>query len=139
MVGAGMYLALSSSGNKTPAASPSTQNTANTTTVNGMKIEILKEGSGVEAKTGDTVTVHYVGTLTDGTKFDSSIDRNDPFMFTIGGRVIQGWNEGVVGMKVGEKRKLTIPPAMAYGENGAPPIIPPNATLTFEIEMLKIN
>ncbi len=100
----------------------------------------MKVGTGAEAKTGDTVTVHYTGTLTNGTKFDSSLDRGDPFTFTIGaGNVIKGWDDGVVGMKVGGKRKLTIPPALGYGAAGSPPKIPPNATLVFEIELLGVK
>ena len=108
--------------------------------IQGMKVEILKQGSGVEAKSGDAVTVNYVGTLVDGTKFDSSLDRDQPFQFTLGqNRVIQGWELGVAGMKVGEKRKLTIPPELGYGASGAGAIIPPNATLIFEVDLLKIN
>jgi FKBP-type peptidyl-prolyl cis-trans isomerase len=108
--------------------------------VQGMKVEILQQGTGEPAKSGDKVTVNYVGTLSDGTKFDSSIDRGQPFEFTLGqNSVIQGWELGVVGTKVGEKRKLTIPPGLAYGEQGVGGIIPPNATLTFEIDMLGIN
>ena len=106
-----------------------------------MKVETLKEGSGQAAKTGDTVTVNYTGTLTDGTKFDSS--RNPgrtPFPFTLGQHsVIQGWELGVLGMKIGEKRRLTIPPELAYGAAGRPPVIPANATLIFEIDLLAIN
>jgi FKBP-type peptidyl-prolyl cis-trans isomerase len=99
----------------------------------------VKEGTGVEAKKGDQVSVHYVGTLTDGTKFDSSRDRKQPFQFDLGaGQVIQGWDLGVVGMKVGEVRQLTIPYQLAYGERGYGPI-PPKATLVFEVELLKIN
>jgi len=108
--------------------------------IQGMKIEVLKEGSGEAAKSGDLVTVNYVGTLTNGTKFDSSLDRNQPFQFTLGqNRVIQGWELGVAGMKVGEKRKLTIPPKLGYGAQGAGGVIPPNATLIFEVDLLKIN
>jgi len=92
------------------------------------------------AETGKTVKVHYTGTLTDGTKFDSSLDRGEPFTFQLGaGRVIKGWDEGVKGMRVGGKRKLTIPPDMGYGETGSPPKIPPNATLVFEIELLDVQ
>jgi len=105
-----------------------------------MKIEILQEGTGDAAKSGDLITVNYVGTLQDGTKFDSSIDRGQPFTFTLGqNSVIQGWELGVAGMKIGEKRKLTIPPELAYGEQGAGGVIPPNATLTFEIDLLGIS
>jgi len=108
--------------------------------VQGMKVETLKEGSGPAVKSGDTVTVNYVGTLQDGTKFDSSIDRGQPFEFTIGqNSVIQGWELGLVGMKVGEKRKLTIPPELGYGAQGAGGVIPPNATLIFEIDLLGIK
>ena len=105
-----------------------------------VKIEILQEGSGEASKTGDLVTVHYIGTLENGAKFDSSIDRGTPFSFTLGqNRVIQGWELGVLGMKVGEKRKLTIPAELGYGSQGAGELIPPNATLIFEVELLKIN
>lgn len=108
-------------------------------TVSELQIEDIQVGDGVEAKTGDTVDVHYTGWLTNGTKFDSSVDRGQPFSFTLGeGRVIQGWDEGVVGMKVGGKRKLTIPSDMAYGDTGIG-VIPPGATLVFEVELLEVN
>jgi len=104
-----------------------------------LKIEDIAIGTGKEAKAGDKISVHYVGTLADGTKFDSSRDRGTPFVFNLGtGQVIPGWDEGVVGMKVGGKRKLTIPPNLAYGAQGVPGVIPPNATLVFEIELLEI-
>lgn len=108
--------------------------------VSELKIETLKEGSGVAVKNGDKLSMHYVGTLTDGTKFDSSRDRGQAFEFVIGqGYVIQGWEQGVLGMKVGEVRKLTIPSSLGYGPNGVPGAIPPDATLIFEVELLKIN
>jgi FKBP-type peptidyl-prolyl cis-trans isomerase len=100
----------------------------------------LSVGQGAEATTGKTVQVHYTGTLTDGKKFDSSLDRGKPFVFKLGaGNVIKGWDQGVVGMKVGGKRKLVIPPEMAYGARGFPPVIPPNSTLVFEIELLGVS
>ena len=107
---------------------------------NMLEIETIVEGSGVESKVGDSLTVHYTGMLEDGTKFDSSVDRGTPFNFILGiGQVIEGWEKGMEGMKVGEKRKLTIPPEYAYGERGVPGVIPPNTTLIFEVELLKIN
>jgi FKBP-type peptidyl-prolyl cis-trans isomerase len=110
------------------------------TTDSGLKYEDLKEGTGDEAKKGDTVEVHYTGWLKNGTKFDSSLDRKAPFTFKLGaGRVIKGWDEGVAGMKVGGKRKLIIPPDLAYGKSGAGGVIPPDAELTFEVELLKIK
>lgn len=110
------------------------------TTASGLKYEDLVVGSGPEAKAGDTVQVHYTGWLTDGTKFDSSLDRGQPFEFALGtGGVIAGWDEGVAGMKVGGKRRLTIPPELGYGASGAGGVIPPNATLIFEVELLAIK
>ena len=112
---------------------------ASSTTASGLKIEDLTAGTGQAAKSGDTISVHYTGYLADGTKFDSSLDRNQPFEFVLGqGKVIPGWDQGLVGMKVGGKRKLTIPPDLAYGAQGNGPI-PPNATLTFEVELLGIK
>lgn len=106
-----------------------------------LKKEILKEGSGErQVEKGNSVTVHYTGTFEDGTKFDSSVDRNEPFTFMVGiGQVIQGWDQGLVGMKVGEKAKLTIPPEMGYGAQGIPGAIPPNSTLIFEIELISVS
>jgi len=102
--------------------------------------EIIQEGTGEGAKKGDKITAHYNGYLEDGTKFDSSIDRGQPFSFELGaGQVILGWELGIVGMKVGEIRELIIPSIFAYGEQGAPEMIPPNATLIFEVELLGIN
>ena len=106
-----------------------------------LKIETIQGGAGEEkSKNGDSLTVHYTGFLEDGTKFDSSVDRGQPFNFNLGaGMVIEGWEKGMLDMKVGEKRKLTIPSEMAYGEAGAGGIIPTKATLVFEVEMIKIN
>ncbi len=105
-----------------------------------LKIEEPKIGTGAEASSGKTVTVHYTGWLTDGKKFDSSLDRKEPFKFMLGsGQVIPGWDKGVAGMKVGGKRKLTIPPQLAYGDRGAGGVIPPAATLVFEIELLNVQ
>jgi FKBP-type peptidyl-prolyl cis-trans isomerase FkpA len=110
------------------------------TTDSGLVVEELVVGTGAEAKAGDTVSVHYTGTLVSGEKFDSSLDRGTPFTFTVGqGDVIRGWDEGVAGMKVGGKRKLIIPPELGYGAQGAGNVIPPNATLVFEIELLEIT
>jgi peptidylprolyl isomerase len=106
----------------------------------GMKYEILKEGTGPSPKKGDSVTVHYTGWLEDGTKFDSSVDRKQPFTFKLGvGQVIQGWDDGVATMKVGGKSKFYIPPELGYGSRGAGGVIPPNATLIFEVELLSIK
>ncbi len=106
-----------------------------------LKIETTKEGTGDRVvKSGDTISVHYTGRLVDGTKFDSSLDRGTPFTFTIGaGQVIKGWDEGLLGMKVGEKRTLTIPADKGYGATGAGGVIPPNATLIFETELVSIQ
>ena len=110
-----------------------------TTTTNGLVIEDMIDGGGDEAVAGKRVSVHYTGWLTDGRKFDSSKDRNDPFAFALGARhVIAGWDEGVQGMKVGGTRKLTIPPQLGYGARGAGGVIPPNATLVFEVELLAV-
>ncbi len=133
------------SDNSTPVETK-IQNTPMDTTINNstdsgkLIIEDLKVGDGREAKIGDTVVMNYIGTLVDGTKFDSSYDRNQPFTTQIGvGQVIKGWDEGVPGMKIGGKRKLTIPPDLGYGSTGAGAAIPPNATLIFEVELLDIK
>jgi FKBP-type peptidyl-prolyl cis-trans isomerase FkpA len=110
------------------------------TTPSGLRYEELTEGTGAVAKAGDSVKVHYTGWLTDGTKFDSSLDRNSPFSFKLGaGRVIKGWDEGVAGMKVGGKRKLHIPAKLGYGSQGAGGVIPPGAELVFDVELLGIS
>jgi len=110
------------------------------TTPSGLVIEELVVGDGDVAEAGQTVTVHYTGWLTDGRKFDSSKDRDDPFVFPLGERhVIAGWDEGVQGMKVGGRRKLTIPPQLGYGARGAGGVIPPNATLVFEVDLLAVE
>ena len=109
-------------------------------TPSGLVIEDLIVGSGDPAKAGQRVNVHYTGWTTDGKKFDSSLDRGQPFSFSLGrGEVIRGWDEGVAGMKVGGKRKLTIPPDLGYGARGAGNVIPPNATLLFEVELLAVR
>jgi FKBP-type peptidyl-prolyl cis-trans isomerase FkpA len=108
-------------------------------TASGLSIEDIIIGTGAEAAAGQRVVVHYTGWLTNGSKFDSSRDRNDPFDFPLGGRrVIAGWDEGVQGMKIGGTRKLTIPPELGYGARGAGGVIPPNAILVFEVELLDI-
>ncbi len=110
------------------------------TTPSGLKYEILQAGSGAGASAGQTVSVHYTGWLENGTKFDSSLDRGSPFEFPLGGgQVIKGWDEGVAGMKAGEKRKLTIPSNLGYGTRGAGGAIPPNATLIFEVQMISFR
>ncbi|MDP2647819.1 MAG: FKBP-type peptidyl-prolyl cis-trans isomerase [Candidatus Yanofskybacteria bacterium] len=118
----------------TPTGSPMIQQPS------GLQTQELVIGSGLEAKPGQLVTVHYVGTLADGSKFDSSYDRGQPFQFILGGgMVIKGWDLGVAGMRVGGKRKLVIPGDLAYGQEGRPPVIPSNATLVFEVELLNVQ
>lgn len=124
-------------GTKSESEAPTTQTMEPQEKV---KIEDITEGTGEPVKSGDTVVINYRGTLEDGTQFDSSYDRGQPFTTQIGvGRVIQGWDEGIPGLKVGGKRKLTIPASLGYGEAGAPPSIPPNATLIFEVELVGIE
>jgi len=110
------------------------------TTSSGLRYEDIVAGTGASPQPGQEVTVHYTGTLEDGTKFDSSLDSGQPFKFKIGvGQVIRGWDEGVMTMKVGGKRKLVIPPLLGYGARGVPGAIPPNATLVFEVELLNVQ
>ncbi|MGH3657335.1 MAG: FKBP-type peptidyl-prolyl cis-trans isomerase [Micromonosporaceae bacterium] len=105
-----------------------------------LETQDVAPGTGGEARSGNTVAVHYVGTLTDGQKFDSSRDRGEPFQFTLGaGEVIAGWDQGVAGMRVGGVRKLVVPPHLGYGARGFPPVIPQNATLMFEVELLDVR
>jgi FKBP-type peptidyl-prolyl cis-trans isomerase len=123
----------------TPTTQPTMSTTKTPTSSGKLESTIIKEGTGSPVKIGDTVSVHYVGTFLDGKKFDSSRDRGQPFSFTVGqGRVIKGWDQGLVGMKVGEVTKLTVPPTLGYGSEDYGPI-PGNSTLVFEIELLKIN
>jgi FKBP-type peptidyl-prolyl cis-trans isomerase len=121
----------------TSAGGPSKTTGTPVTTKSGLKYWDLKKGTGAEAKAGQMVKVHYTGWLTNGKKFDSSVDRGEPFEFHLGGgEVIKGWDEGVAGMKVGGKRQLQIPPDLGYGASGAGGVIPPNSTLVFDVELL---
>ena len=121
-------------------ASEDTCSHAAVTLDDGLKYEDTECGTGPEAASGDTLTVHYIGKLENGKKFDASRDHGQPFTFPLGaGQVIKGWDEGLVGMKAGGKRTLTIPPDLGYGATGSPPVIPPNATLIFEVELLSID
>lgn len=133
------FVALSMGGPIMAQGEP-TGSAAEVTTASGLKYIDVVVGTGREAAAGNLATVHYTGWLTNGKKFDSSVDRRDPFSFPIGaGQVIRGWDEGVAGMKVGGKRKLTIPPDLGYGARGAGGVIPPNATLVFDVELLDVR
>lgn len=122
------------------SASETSPNAGEITTPSGLKYADQVVGTGTTAVAGKTVSVHYTGWLTNGQKFDSSVDRGQPFSFPLGaGRVIKGWDEGVQGMKVGGKRKLTIPSELGYGTRGAGGVIPPNATLVFDVELLGVQ
>jgi FKBP-type peptidyl-prolyl cis-trans isomerase FkpA len=135
-----LALALVSAPRAGAADGPSKTTGKGTKTPSGLQYWDLKKGTGAVAKAGDSVKVHYTGWLTDGKKFDSSVDRNEPFSFKLGaGMVIPGWDQGVAGMKVGGKRQLRIPPDLGYGARGAGGAIPPNATLVFDVELLGVN
>jgi peptidylprolyl isomerase len=124
----------------TPQTSETKKMSEVVTTPSGLKYEVITAGTGAIPKAGQTVIVHYTGTLDDGTKFDSSRDRNEPFKFKLGaGQVIKGWDEGLATMKVGDRRNLILPPELGYGSRGAGGVIPPNATLIFDVELLGIQ
>lgn len=133
----------SGASNQAAASSPSSPAKVNgqpTTTPSGLQYWDIVVGTGDTAVPGKPVSVHYTGWLTDGKKFDSSLDRGQPFVFTLGqGDVIKGWDEGVAGMKVGGKRQLRIPPSLGYGDSGAGGVIPPNATLIFDVELIEVG
>jgi len=137
------WLAFHGPGNQTPGADPvpsAAGSTAPAAPDGALQTQDLVVGTGAEAARGDAVKVHYVGTLTNGTEFDSSRKSGEPFDFQLGkGEVIKGWDQGVAGMKVGGKRKLTVPPNLGYGKRGSPPVIPPNAALVFEVELLEVS
>jgi len=124
----------------TPSTAMEIDSAALTRTASGLQYQDVVTGSGAEAAPGQVAVVHYTGWLTDGTKFDSSRDRGEPFSFPVGGgQVIAGWDEGVAGMKVGGRRKLVIPPDLGYGPGGSPPVIPPASTLIFDVELLEVR
>jgi FKBP-type peptidyl-prolyl cis-trans isomerase FkpA len=132
-------LAVFGQGEKVDTSKPTPVTGPAKKTASGVSYWDIKVGTGDTAKKGQTVTVHYTGWLTNGTKFDSSVDRKEPFQFTLLSGVIQGWIDGVQGMKVGGKRQLKIPPELGYGPRGAGGVIPPNATLIFDVELLSID
>ena len=133
----------SNTSNQSGASSPSSPTKVNgqpTTTLSGLQYWDIVAGTGATAVPGKSVSVHYTGWLTSGEKFDSSLDRGKPFVFPLGeGQVIKGWDEGVAGMKAGGKRQLRIPPALGYGDSGAGGVIPPKATLIFDVELLEVG
>lgn len=155
LIGVGIYFLSGKTANKQDLATEAPQDTIENTSepiatgsakpnMEGLKIEDIKVGTGAEAVSGKKITVNYTGNLEDGTVFDSNVDPKfghvEPFVFNLGaGQVIQGWDKGFAGMKIGGKRKLTIPPELGYGANGAGGVIPPNATLIFEVELLKVE
>ena len=140
LLGAGAFFAYRAFFPSTSAQPPQIANGDMVTTASGLQYQDIVVGEGTEAKSGDRVSVHYTGWLEDGTKFDSSLDRGTPFEFTLGvGEVIKGWDEGLAGMKIGGKRQLVIPSKLAYGSAGAGNLIPPDATLVFEVELLGIK
>ncbi len=139
LIGLGIW-SINQNGNQVQSANIGELSENMTTTNSGLQYEDLESGEGAAAKAGDFVSVHYTGWLTDGTKFDSSLDRNEPFNFQLGsGMVIRGWDEGVAGMQEGGRRKLVIPADLGYGSRGAGGVIPPGATLIFEVELIAIN
>ncbi len=141
LVGIGLWVAACAK-KDTQANTSSTAAAGGTTitTASGLQYVVLQQGNGAVATAGHMVSVHYTGWLTNGTKFDSSVDRGQPFQFGLGqGQVIKGWDEGVAGMKIGEKRKLIIPSNLGYGDRGAGNVIPPNATLVFDVELLGVQ
>ena len=140
VIAGGIYIFTTGRSNISSYPNPTSSATIEGTMEEKLVIVDEKVGTGDEAVAGKKVIVNYTGTLIDGTKFDSSYDRNEPFSFNLGaGEVIKGWDQGVAGMKVGGKRKLTIPPSLGYGAQGAGAAIPPNATLVFEVELLKVE